>query len=318
MKRQFKGNELKYIQEVLDSGLLSARYGDMTHRFEQAFAEKMNAKYAVAVNSGTSALYLALRAWHLALKAYDIGEGDSIIVPCLGPTMTAVVILLAGAAPVFADIDPETYCIAPSELKGELITTRTAAVMPVHIFGNVCDMDEIKKGSLYIIEDCAQSLSPLQGDIACYSFEQSKHICCGDGGMVVTDDKDIAKRVRQLSDHGISNITGSSGRWIGKAEFNLKGHNMRMPEVVAAVGLAQLETAKPGPLYNTQYVEDDIEADRYEAELQQKGIEFARAPWDKLVYEWPMFGGQKGLCPVAERLHPNLFIFPEKAEILTA
>lgn len=301
MKRTIPRQAYENVKAVLDSGILSSRYGDMTHRFEQAFAEKMNAKYAIAVNSGTSALYLAL-------KACVIGKGDEVIVPALGPTMTAAAVKLAGAEPVFADIDPETYCISYEDVCEKYIyRDEVKAIIPVHIFGNKSETDF---KDWYVIEDCAQSLSPLRGDIACYSLEQAKHISTGDGGLIVTSDEYLAKKIRQWSDHGISNITASSGKWEGKAQFDFPGHNMRMPEVIAAIGLAQLETVKPGPLYYTRYIERDDEADLFESMQKKTGIEYARAPWDKLVYQWPMFGGQEGLCPVAERIHPNLFVFP--------
>ena len=307
MKRKFEGNELKYIKEVLDSGKLSARYGDMAHRFEQTFAERMGAKYAIAVNSGTSALFVAL-------KACGIGPGDEVIVPCLGPTMTAAAVVHAGATPVFADIDPETYCVTEDTVYS-VASLNAKAVIPVHIFGNNC-CTFTDQTDFVVIEDCAQSLSPRQGgDIACYSMEQSKHICCGDGGMVTTNEPELAKLIRQWSDHGNSKVTAEDGRWRGQAEFDFPGYNFRMPEVVAAVGLAQLETAKGGLLYRAQHVYKMAvtnDADEYENYLKSKGIEFARAPWGKLVYQWPMFGAQKGLCPVAEEIFPNLFIFPVK------
>jgi len=300
-KRIFEGNERLYLHEVLCSGLLSSRYGDMAHRFEQAFAAKMGVRYAIAVNSGTSALFVAL-------KACGVGPGDEVIVPCLGPTPTAAAVVHAGAVPVFADIDPETYCITADSVT-DVFTSKTVAIIPVHIFGN--NGDAVATNDTDTIEDCAQSLSPLKSDIACYSFEQSKHICCGDGGMVTTNDPELAKKMRQWSDHGVFNITAGDGRWKkGYVEYDFPGYNFRMPELVAAVGMAQLETAKGGISYRTEHVTDN--PDEYEAYLIGTCVEYGRAPWGKLVYQHKMFGAQKGLCPVAEELHPNLFIFPTR------
>jgi len=301
-KRKFEGNERFYLHEVLYSGLLSSRYGNMAHRFEQAFVDKFDVPYAIAVNSGTSALFVAL-------KACGVGPGDEVIVPCLGPTPTAAAVVHTGATPVFVDIDPKTYCMDPLKIQ---VSDKTIAIIPVHIFGNLCDMDSIMKiadkHGLYVIEDCAQAYDPaydMAGDIACFSFEQTKHICCGDGGMAITVDPLLAKKMRQYSDHGLSNVP---------LEFDFPGYNFRMSELVAAVGLAQMETAKGGVLYKTYQfgVFENTEANEYEESLKAFGTEYSRAPWGKLVYQHEMFGAQKGLCPVAEELHPNLFIFPTR------
>lgn len=275
------------ISAVLKSGLYSSRYGEMTRRFEVEFAKRVGAKYAIAVNSGTSAL-------HVALMACGIGPGDEVIVPPIGPIMTAAAVLKVGAVPVFVDIDRETYRMNVGLLIKHRYNIHFKAVIPVHLFGRWGPMNlESIMNRWTIIEDCAQSLSPLRGDIACYSFEQSKHICCGDGGVVVTDDEDLADKMRDLSDVARS------------TEVN--GYNYRMTELTAAVGLAQIDTPG-GRLYRTEYHPDD--ADEYEKHLEDEGVEFARAPWGKLVYQHKLFGEQKGLCPIAEKIHPNLFIFP--------
>lgn len=270
--------------KVIDSGLYSSRYGNMTHRFEQAFCKKFGHEYAIAVNSGTSALFLAL-------KACGIGPGDEIIVPCLGPTMTAAAVVHCGATPIFADIDPETYCITVDSVT-DVFTVNTAAIIPVHIFGNRCDA--IATNDTCTIEDCAQAVTlGGSGDISCYSFEQTKEICCGDGGMVTTNDGELAGKVREWSDQGFPN-------------FKVLGYNFRMPELSAAVGLAQLESFREIPVYKTIY--DPERTDEIERALKNEGAEFTRAPWGKLVYQHEMFGGQKGLCPVAEKIHPDLFL----------
>jgi len=319
MKRPFKKNVAKrfskYNQYVWNSCVYSSRYGDVTHSFEQVFAELMGVNFAVAVNSGTSAL-------HVALLASGIGRGDEVIVPALGPTMTAQAVVLAGATPVFADIEMEkqerqrrvpqltTVFSTENTFKMEAVGVGNNkgghAVIPVHLFGT----DAFIKSSLPTIEDCCQMIDPdlgLRGDIACYSFEQSKQICCGDGGMAITNDPKLAKKMRQFSDGGVSCVTASDGRWKGKAEFEQTGYNYRMPELTAALGLAQIDDF-PDRMWEVQH--RPMDAAHFEKKLIDFGVEFKRGPWDKLVYEWPIFGSQKGLCPVAERIHPDLFVWP--------
>ena len=325
MKRYFDNEKLTLLMlEVFKSGLYSSRYGDMVHRFEQAFAEMMGVNFAVAVNSGTSAL-------HVALLACGIGPGDEVIVPCLGPTMTAAAVCLTGAKPVFADIEhPGGYCMSPNSFRSGTATLQTKAVIPVHIFGNSCQMDEIVKiaqykrhvgrdmkfynrNPVFVIEDCAQMIKPsnsvykLEGDIACYSFEQSKQICCGDGGMAITNDPVLAERMRQFSDNGAGCVTASDGRWKGPIGIDCIGHNYRMSELTAAVGLSQIDDF-PEKMWAVQHRPDD--ADKFEKKLIDFGVTYNRKPWDKLVYEWPIFGGHEGLCPIAESIYPNLFVFP--------
>ena len=325
MKREIPNKAFDYIREVLHSGILSSRYGDMAHRFEQAFAEKKGANFAIAVNSGTSALFVAL-------KACGIGPGDEVIVPALGPTMTAAAVTHCGALPVFADIDPETYCIAPNSFRSGTVTTSTKAILPVHVFGNSCQMGEIveiaqyrkhylrgmrlvPRKPIFVIEDCAQAIGlGGQGDIACYSFEQSKHICCGDGGMATTNDPELAKKMRQWSDGGVTCMNALDGRWNGRVEFDCPGYNLRMPEIVAAIGMAQMEQFDERPRHFTKYIEN--EQDKFKMAFITYGVEHNRGPWEKLVYQHKIFGAQKGLCPVAEKIHPDLFVFPQSEKNL--
>ncbi len=148
---RFRGNELKYVKEVLDSGFGSSTIGTMNQRFEQAFAKRLGVKYAVTSNSGTATL-------HQALMAFGIGPGDEVIVPALTVVMCGYAVIHAGARPVFVDINPDTFLIDPKDIERK-ITKRTKAIMPVHLYGQVCDMGAImkiaKKYELIVVEDSA-------------------------------------------------------------------------------------------------------------------------------------------------------------------
>lgn len=251
---RFTGNELKYVTEVLNSGEGSSTTGNMNAQFESLFAEKVGAKYAVTFNSGTSTL-------HAALAALDVGYGDEVIIPPLTVYSNFVVTIAANAVPVFADVDPDTFNIDPDDIE-KRITPKTKAIMPVSLYGLSCDLDRImaiaKKHDLVVINDAAEAHGatfnnkPIASyaDITSYSSENSKHISTGDGGMIVTDDEMLAKRCRKFGSGGYALMTAKESRIrLTKDVFqdpNYKRHdgfayNYRMPEVAAAVGLAQTE-----------------------------------------------------------------------------
>src|SRR3989338_71259 len=183
---RFKGNEMKYLREVLESGLAGGPSGSMNARFEEAFAGTFGAKYAITTNSGTAAL-------HQTLVAFGVGPGDEVITPPLTPFMCTSTILMAGAVPVYADIDPETFLIDPKDIEKK-ITRRTKAIMAVNLYGQVCDMEAImriaKKHNLYVLEDCAQCylgtdnrdrIGGTIGHVGSFSFQSTKHLATGDG-----------------------------------------------------------------------------------------------------------------------------------------
>ena len=183
--------------------------GAQVNEFEDAFAEYVGAKYAVGTSSGTSALMLALRA-------LDIGSGDEVLTTPLTFTATAEAICHVGATPVFVDVDPSTFCIDPPKIE-DAITARTRAIMPVHHYGNGCDMDSItriaREHGLAVVEDAAQAHGATYhgkmlgtiGDIGCFSFYPGKNLgAYGDAGAVVTDRRDLAERIRALANHGRS------------------------------------------------------------------------------------------------------------------
>mgnify|MGYP001303015016 CR=1 FL=1 len=251
---RFSGNEMNYLREVVDSGFGSGTSGSMNNRFEKAFSEKIGAKYAVTFNSGTSTL-------HAALYAMDVFAGDEVIIPPLTVVSNVDVILAQKAIPVFADIDPDTFNINPEDIKRK-ITSKTKAIMPVSLYGLSCDLDPIikvaKENKIGVINDAAEAYGSLYkgkkiagiADITSYSTENSKHITTGDGGIVVTDNEHYAIKMRKFGSLGYSSMTSGDGRIrINKDKFQDPsysrhddiGLNYRMPEVAAALGLAQTE-----------------------------------------------------------------------------
>lgn len=251
---RFSGNELNYVREVIDSGFGSGTSGGMNNRFENAFAQKVGAEYAVTFNSGTSTL-------HAALYALDVNAGDEVIIPPLTVISNVDVIFAQNAIPVFADIDPHTFNIDPEDIRRK-ITDRTKAIMPVSLYGLSCDLDPImeiaREYGIGVINDAAEAhgslykgkaIGPL-ADITSYSLENSKHITTGDGGIVVTDNEAYAIEMRKFGSLGYAAMKSGDGRIrINKDIFqdpNYKRHdavglNYRMPEVAAALGLAQAE-----------------------------------------------------------------------------
>jgi len=180
------------------------------HALEQRFAEKFGVKYAIAMNSGTATL-------HSALLAAGIRPGDEVISPALTVIMDATATIHAGAKPVFADIDPMTFNIDPLDISRK-ITKRTKAIIAVALYGLPPDMQLIttlaKDHDLVVIEDNAQAVNPdfgLKGHFASYSFETTKHISCGEGGMLITNDPVMAQAARKFAGHGYKSLTASRG-----------------------------------------------------------------------------------------------------------
>jgi len=251
---RFGNAEFEYVREVLDSGFGSSTSGSMNNRFEAAFAEIVGAKFAVTFNSGTSTL-------HAALDAVGVGAGDEVITTPLTVISNGDVILAQNAIPVFADIDPETFNVDPEDVRRK-ITERTKAIMPVSLYGVPCDLDPImeiaRERGVAVINDAAQAFQarykgrPMASiaDITSYSLENSKHITTGDGGIVITDDDLFAMRMRKFGSLGYAAMNSGDGRIrLNKSAFqdpaykrhDAYGHNYRMPEVAAALGLAQTE-----------------------------------------------------------------------------
>lgn len=224
--------EVDAVTEVLLSGNYVS--GEKVGEFEKAFARYIGCRHAVAVNSGTAAL-------HIALEAFGVHENDEVIVPPLTFFATVSSVLYLRAIPVFADIDADDLCLSPEDTEKK-ITSRTKAIIPVHLFGNAAKMDvflEIsRKKGIHVIEDCAQSHGTEYkakktgsiGEAGCFSFFATKHITTGEGGMITTDNSRVAETARIIRNHGM----------IGKDRHTRLGFNNRMTEMEAAMGLVQL------------------------------------------------------------------------------
>jgi len=242
--------EKDQIMQVLESGNISTFIaspgenflgGKKIKEFEDKFSKKIGTQFGVAFNSASSAL-------HAAVVAVGVKPGDEVIVPPTTFTSTATCALMHNAIPVFCDIKSDTYCINPNLIE-DLISPLTKAIIPVHLFGNSCDMDEIiaitKKHGLKIIEDCAQSIGGqyknktlgTMGDCSIFSFQESKTIMTGEGGMLLTNDEEIATIARMIRNHGEIILPTMKQRSY-KTEF--LGWGYRMTELEAALGIAQL------------------------------------------------------------------------------
>jgi len=252
---KFAGNERKYLDEVLRSGFGASETGTMNEKLEKKFSEIHGKKYAITANSGTSTL-------HMALNAFGVGPGDEVIIPALTVAMCGFAVWQCGATPVYADVLPDTFLMDPEDVKKKL-SKKTKAVMPVHMYGNMCDMSKIievtTEDDLYLVEDCAECFLATDdkkrkagtiGDIGSWSFESTKHLTTNEGGIVVTDNEELATKMRQFGGVGFKNINANSGKTrISRDKFqdpnwerhNMFAYNYRMPELCAAVGLAQCE-----------------------------------------------------------------------------
>jgi perosamine synthetase len=246
--------EYEYLAALLDSGFPGAADVHFTARLEAAFAERFGCRYAISHANGTATL-------HSALAAVGVGPGDEVIVPPLTMASTSLAVLHQQAVPVFADIDPETFLIAPASIAAR-ITPRTRAIITVALYGLAPDMDPIlalaRQQGLAVIEDDAQCflgrykgrLVGSIGDLASFSFQNSKHITCGEGGMVTTNSQEYADRVARFASLGYGLVHAGAGkskidkRAIVHPSFKRHvslGYNYRMSELCAAVSLAQLE-----------------------------------------------------------------------------
>ncbi len=251
---RFSGRELEFVREVIDSGFGSGTSGGMNQRFEQAFAEKVGANCAISLNSGTSTL-------HAALDAMGVGPGDEVITTPLTVISNLNVILSQNAIPIFADVDPDTFNIDPDDIARK-ITPRTKAIVPVSLYGLCCDLDPImalaQQHGLMVLNDAAQAFEAKYkgrgiaeiADVTSFSLENSKHITSGDGGVLVTDDEGLATHMRKFGMMGYAAMSSGDGRVrINRDIFqdptyrrhDMFGYNYRMPEVAAALALAQTE-----------------------------------------------------------------------------
>ncbi len=358
---KFTGNERKYLDQVLNSGFGASETGTMNEQLERKFASIHNKRFGITANSGTSTL-------HMALNAFGVGSGDEVIIPSLTVAMCGFAIWQCGATPVYADVLEDTFLIDPKDIESK-ISDKTKAIMPVHMYGNVCNMTEVmkiaRKNNLYVVEDCAECFlgeddqgrkAGTIGDVGSWSFESTKHLTTNEGGIVLTDDENLATKMRQFGGVGFKNITAKSGKTrISREKFQdpeWKRHNMfafnyRMPELCAAVGLAQcerieefvqlridmakeyLESMKNNPLFVLQAVQNGYKNSYWTftvrflgknynitwQEFRKKYIEFGGDgiyAAHQLVYHEPCFEENNfgiGKTPVAEQLQKELMLF---------
>ena len=250
------GNELKYLQEVI-SNSSEVRKNPFTDRLEDAFCEKYGVKYAIAVNSGTSGL-------HAALVAAGVKTGDEVITTPFTVLVDSSVPVIMGADPIFADIDPETHNIDPKSIQ-ERITKKTKAIIPVAHDGLPYDIDEVKKiadeNDIIVVEDNAQAmLAEYKGryvgkdaNITMFSFERTKHVSTGEGGMLITNDEDLATKARKFAGMGFKNLSARKSDLVSGVPLEYQtpsyerndavGLNYRFNEFLAAIALAQFEIA---------------------------------------------------------------------------
>lgn len=218
--------------EVLESGMLVQ--GPRVRALEDAFARLAGVRHAIATSSGTTAL-------HLAMLAHNLGPGDEVITTPFTFIASVNSIMYTGAKPVFADIEETTFNIDPAKLEAA-ITPRTRAVMPVHLYGQPCDMDEIcsvaRRHGLVVLEDAAQAVGATYHDrqvgsfgTAIFSLYATKNIMSGEGGVITTDDDGVADRARLLRNHGMRD----------RYRYETLGYNFRLTDVMAAIGVVQFQ-----------------------------------------------------------------------------
>lgn len=230
------GNEKKYLAECIDTGWISSE-GPFVKRFEEEFAARVGRKHGIAVTNGTAAL-------DAAVEAIGIGPGDEVILPTFTIISCVVQIVRSGATPVLVDADPNTWNMDVTQIEAK-ITPRTKAIMVVHIYGLPVDMDPVldicQRHGLKLIEDAAEAIGQTYrgkpcgsfGEISTVSFYPNKHVTTGEGGMILTDDDDLAEQCRELR-----NLCFKPGK---RFVHERLGWNLRMTNLQAAVGVAQLE-----------------------------------------------------------------------------
>ena len=253
---KYTGNELQYLKNALN--FIPPDHGTWCLALEKEFAKHFNSKYAIAMNSGTATL-------HAALEAVGVGFGDEVICPAITVIMNTTTIWQCNAIPVYADIDPETLLINPEDIERK-ITDKTKAIVVVSLYGLPCDMERINqistKYNIPVIEDHAQCfLGEYKGEIAgvsnafsSWSFENVKHLSCGEGGILLTNEEEYARLARKVGGHGYKNLSADGGKIKFNKETTVQdpgykrhdefGINYRLSEFSAAIALAQLEDMK--------------------------------------------------------------------------
>ena len=340
--------DVQAVAEVLRSDWLTT--GPAVERFERAVADFTGARHAVAVSSGTAAL-------HAAVHALGIGPGDEVIVPPMTFVATANAVIYQGGTPVFADVDPGTLLLDPVEV-GRKITPRTRAVIAVDYAGQPCDYDRLRtitdRHGLALVADACHSLGATYkgrrvgtlADLTAFSFHPVKHIATGEGGMVTTDEPNLAERMRQFRNHGISSDhrqRAQAGAWF--YEMEELGYNYRLSDIHCALGISQLgklpgwlkrrreiaaaydEVLAASSCYEPLSARAEIEHARHiyvvklapgvdrNAEFsafreQGIGVNVHYVPVHLHPYYRRRFGTGPGCCPHAERAYERLLTLP--------
>jgi perosamine synthetase len=272
------GNERRYVNECLDSTWISSK-GEFLERFERTFCDYTGARYATAVSNGTVAL-------HLALVALGVGAGDEVVVPTLTYIASVNAITYTGATPVFVDSHRASWQLDAADVRRK-ITSRTRAIMVVHLYGHPADMDAImeiaREFNLFVVEDCAEAFGSringqhvgTFGDIATFSFFGNKTVTTGEGGMVVTNDATLADRAVHFKGQGLAK---HRVYW-----HDVVGYNYRMTNICAAIGLAQMERAE-------QLVAGKLRlAERYDDALRSVPVETHRAAHPGVLHSYWMY-----------------------------
>jgi perosamine synthetase len=269
------GNERRYVLECLDTSWISSN-GAFVAQFEAEFARVLGVPHAVTVTNGTVAL-------HLALHGLGVGPGDEVIVPTLTYISCVNTIVQTGATPIFVDSRLSDWLMDPDDVNSK-ITERTKAIIAVHLYGAVCEMDALQQivaqRRLLLIEDCAEALGATFagrnagtfGDVACYSFFGNKTITTGEGGMVASQNADLATRLRRLKNQG-----QDPERRYWHTEF---GFNYRMTNICAAIGLAQIERL------STIVARKQAIAKKYRSLLQDSAVRCQQPGADVKSSEW--------------------------------
>lgn len=273
-RHSLQDDDVAEVERVLRSLFLTT--GPVTKEFEEGLAEYLGRKSAVAMSSCTSALFLCL-------KALDIGPGDEVITTPMTFIATSNVILHAGATPVFVDVEPDTGLIDPQEVQAA-ITDKTRAVIPVHLYGHMADMralhDVCAKRGIALIEDAAHGPESRRDGVApgelsvaaCFSFYATKTLTCGEGGALVTDNNELADRVRKFRTHGMSKdaaqrYTGRYQHW----DMELLGYKANLPDVLSAMLVKQLGRI------DSQCAQREAICKRYEAAFSDvPGLDFPK------------------------------------------
>ena len=237
-------DDKRIVNTALDQTMLT--FGPQLEKFESDFSKYTKAKYAIAVSNCTAAL-------HLSLKVLGIKENDEVIIPDLTFVADANAILACNAKPTIVDINKNNFFLSISNLKKN-ITKKTKAIIPVHIYGQVCNIDEVldvaKANNLKVVEDCAHAIGTFHkskhvgtiGNTGCFSFYPTKNITTAEGGMVITNSKNIADKVRQLRSHGMLKSLKSryAGGYPWVFDISEPGYNYRLDEIRCALGISQL------------------------------------------------------------------------------